>query len=695
MAKSAKYSMIITEKPSSAEKIADALAEGKAEKLKKRGISYFRLRRSGKDILVVPAVGHLFILSHKGGSAWSYPVFSVEWKPTFMNKGSQWAKAYYENIKELAKGADEFISACDYDVEGSTIAFNVLRFLCGSEDGKRMIFSTLTKPDLVSAYDNASPHLDFPHIEAGLARHHLDFFFGINLSRALIISLKSAGGYRTLSIGRVQGPTLKMLKDRQDEISRFKPNPFWELELHGKVNGEDIVALHIRGKFWKKDEVEETLKKSRGPAEVSGIEKKKHEQAPPLPFDLTTLQREAYGSFGYSPKRTLDVAQSLYEQALISYPRTSSQKLPRKIGYDAIIQGLAKQKKYSGYCKSLKTPLKPREGPKKDPAHPSIFPTGNPPKTLTEQEKRLYDMIVRRFLSVFAEDAVREAAKASIQAGSEIFVAHGIITLKPGWLEIYGPYARLKEQALPDMKAGDPVDVKEINLLEKETQPPKRYTQATVLKEMEKLGLGTKGTRAHIIQTLYDREYIRETSIHVTELGEVVVSTLEKHCPEILSTELTRDLEKRMQAMQEGRLKKESMISEAKEFLKKILKEMKPREQEIGKSLLKGVIEAEKTRDIIGPCAKCGVGKLKIIKSMKTGKRFAACNEYPKCRNTFPLPQKGGTLILKDKCSCGLSIISIKQYRRRPWKLCAKCGFVEKREKPETEDSKKPAAKKS
>ncbi len=678
------YTLIIAEKPSAAKRIADALAEGGIKKIGKHGVASFRISRGGRDIVVAPAVGHLFILAQrKAGAVWTYPVFDVEWKPTFeRGKSALWSKKYFDNIKTVVKGADEFISSCDYDIEGSVIAYNILRFICGTEKAKRMKFSTMTTPDLVQAYEQASPELDFPQIEAGLARHFLDYYWGINLSRALTLALKEAGGYRILSTGRVQGPTLQILEERQKEIEAFKPKPFWEIQLTGLVDSQKIIALHVKGKFWEKGQAETILKNCEGKeAIVSGVERRQQKQYPPFPFDLTTLQRESYRCFGYSPKMTLDIAQSLYEQALISYPRTASQKLPAKIGYKFILQNLAKQKAYHELCgKLLSRPrLRPNEGKKVDSAHPAIFPTGNLPKALNSYQKKLYDLIVKRFLAVFADPAVREVMRVLIEVDGEKFLAQGIRTLKSNWMDFYKPYARFKEQILPDVKEGQDVKAEKIEILDKETQPPKRFTQASILKELESLGLGTKGTRALILQTLYDRGYIDERAIIVTMLGQAVVTALSKHCPEIVSVELTRKFEEEMQAIQGGQKKRQDIVKEAEGMLRKILAHFKEHEMEIGKELLVVVREQQKIESTVGKC-KCG-GNLIMRRSHK-GKRFMGCDKYPKCTETFSLPHTGSLKVISQECpKCGLNIVSVKAKGKRPWKLCVRCGFVKAKAK--------------
>jgi DNA topoisomerase-1 len=675
------YTLIVAEKPNAAGRIASALADGDVHKESRSGAVYYKIKRAGREIVVVPAVGHLFVLQAVKGK-WDYPVFDLEWKPTYQNKNNAWAKKYFSNIESLAGGASEFIAACDYDIEGSTIAYNILKLICGVEDGRRMKFSTLMQSDIVEAYETASHHLDFPQIEAGLTRHNLDFLWGINTSRALTIALRDAGGYKTLSTGRVQGPTLNILEKRQAEIEAFVPKPFWQIELHGLLNSEKIIALHVEDKFWDHEKAQRVYDKCKGkPAKVSEVERSEYKQPPPPPFDLTTLQRDSYNTFGYSPKQTLDIAQSLYEAALISYPRTSSQKLPPKIGYKSIITQLSEQPHYAESCALLlkKDKLWPRQGAKEDPAHPAIYPTGNKPKAITDHQKKVYDMITKRFLAAFADAAIRETMKITIKIDDERFVSTGVRTIEPGWIKFYEPYAKFKEQILPHAKASDPVEVSKLELLKKETQPPKRFTQASILKEMETLGLGTKATRAQILETLYDRGYIKEKTILVTKLGQSVTLSLEKYCPEIVSLELTKKFEQEMEDIQAGSRKRVDVVNEARETLKKILDEFRANEKNIGLGILGALKESIQQENIVGKCDKCG-SDLRIIYSKATHKRFVGCSGYPKCSNGFPLPQLGSVNVLSAKCkTCGLSTISVKSKGKRPWKMCVRCGFANKK----------------
>src|SRR3989338_7530814 len=266
-----------------------------------------------------------------------------------------------------------------------------------------MKFSTLTKDELGSSYENAMPHLDFPLIESGETRHFADYFWGINLSRALTLAVKSAGAFKLLSVGRVQGPALKIIADRELEIKNFRSEPYWEISLDGTINKNHIKASHVSGKIFEKKKAESILKNTKGKkALISNLEEKETSQSPLPPFDLTTLQTESYRYYGISPKETLAIAQDLYTAGLISYPRTSSQKLPASLGHRSLLEKLGKLKEYANICQELLGEKRqPVEGKKVDPAHPAIFPTGEQ-ASLEGRQQKVYDLIVRRFLSCFA-----------------------------------------------------------------------------------------------------------------------------------------------------------------------------------------------------------------------------------------------------------------------------------------------------
>jgi DNA topoisomerase-1 len=654
-------SLIIAEKPKVAERIANALGD-KVSKKVMNGVSYYDIERKGHKILIAPAVGHVYTLKQKSGGS-SYPVFDIEWVPSYeANKNLTYTKNYLKTIETISKQADEFISACDYDIEGSLIAGNVIRFACKSSKGKRMKFSALVSDELVDAYENMGD-LDYNNIWAGEARHILDWVWGINLSRGLMSATQDAGERKILSIGRVQGPSLKILSDREREIEGFKPEPYWQLFACCK----GVKFTHEKEKFLKKEEVVKAKENSGKRALVEKVIKNVYKQSPNPPFDLTSLQLEGYHKFGFAPTQTLEIAQSLYEAGLISYPRTSSQQLPSKLNLPKIINAISKNQKYSTLAKILvsENRFKPYEGKKTDPAHPAIFPTGLVPGKISETQLNLYDLIVKRFLACFAEWALREKAKVNLLVGKEKYYAEGMRTLKNGWIDFYAPYAKFEEVNLPEFKESEKLEVEKLQIVQKKTQPPRRFTPASIIQTLEAKNLGTKATRATIIDILYERRYAVGREIKVTPFGLAVCNALERNCPEILDEQLTRRLEFSIEQIQEGNLTKERVIEDGENILKEILEKFKQREKEIGFDLVAALRKTEYEKNIVGKCPKCG-GELRMITSKATKKRFIGCSNYPKCSAAFPIPQFGMITPLNKKCEeCGLPVVMVFAGKKR------------------------------
>ncbi len=658
--------LIITEKPSSAKKVAAALADAKPIQKKNKQSSYYELKHKGKEILVTSAVGHLYGLVEVDKKNWSYPTFDIKWEASYKSsKDLKYVKNYIDTIKLLSKKASEFTVACDYDVEGEVIGYNVVRFTCKQKDANRMKFSTLTKTDLVDSYENKLKHLDWGQAYAGETRHQLDWFYGINLSRALTSSVKAAGSFKVMSAGRVQGPALKLLADKEREISAFVPEPFWVINLQGDYQKEKVEAWHKEDKIFDKEKAEKIMLQVKGAdkALIKEIKRTKRNQAPPNPFNLTTLQSESYNLFKITPKETLAIAQTLYLAGITSYPRTSSQQLDPKLGFKKILTDLSKQPSYSGLCKELlKGPLKPNNGKKTDPAHPAIYPTGQMPKELKPREKKIYDLIVKRFMATFAKPAVRETMEVTLDVNNEPFISKGTRTITENWHVFYKPYVRLEEVSLPDMKEQDKVNIAKIEKLDKETKPPKRFNQSSIIKELEKRNLGTKATRADILDRLFKRGYVEGVKIKVTQLGIETVSVLEKFAPSIVDEKLTSDFEEDMEKIREGKQKQEIVLEKAKDKLTSLLKDFKKQEKEIGKELLKSVRLTQDQQNYMGPCPKCQEGDLRI----KRGKfgRFVGCNKYPDCKTILNIP-KTGKIEYKETNEAGYPIAIIGSGRKR------------------------------
>lgn len=678
--------LIITEKPQAAQKIADAIGENR--KYMEEGVAYYELEKNNKTIYVASAVGHLFNLTYvKGQKGW--PVFDLIWEPSFKNSSAAFTKRYYSLLKKLALKSSEFIIATDYDVEGEVIGWNVLRFICNQKDAKRMKYSTLTKDELLDSFNKTQSSINWGNAYAGESRHIIDWLYGINLSRALMSAIKTSGSFKILSIGRVQGPALKIIVDREKEISNFKSEPYWQVFALVNSNSEQPSILEFKHPkdIFDKKELEKFDNINEG---IASTEKKEELTSPPTPFDLTTLQREAYRFLKLSPSQTLQLAQKLYLDGIISYPRTSSQKIPDAIKPLEILKKLSKIFKET----KLATRKKPIEGPKSDPAHPSIYPTGEF-KKLPEQEEKLYNLIAKRFISCFCPD-LKTANKRIVlnsispKTKEEVkFTTSGSIILEKGWSAVYP--SSLEESNLPDLSGK--VKINKIDIKEKETQPPSRYTPASLVTLLEKKNLGTKATRSMIVDTLFSRGYLDGKSIQATPLGIRLIDTLDKHSSIIIDENLTRSLEEEMEKIQESKsdFEKNSkeIVEKAKKIILDISKEFKSKEKEIGQDLSHGLQDLRKEQNEqneLIQCPTCKQGKLRILFNRKSRRYFIACSAYPACKQTYSLPPNA--LIKKaDNKLCPADnfpkLLAIRK-AKRPWEFCfnPECPIEkEKREK--------------
>ena len=689
-----KYTLIVTEKPDAARRIASALdKEGKTGGKRENGVPYYVAKRE-REIVVVPALGHLYTVAEEKRGGTRYPTFNFSWVPrNIAERKAKHVQTWIETIAKLARDADTFVDACDYDIEGSLIGYCILKYACNNKEteSKRMKYSTLTKQELEQSYTHLLPHLDFALIEAGQTRHEVDWLYGINLSRALTSAAKNVSGkYTTLSTGRVQGPALKFVTAREKTIRSFVPTPYWQIKAKIRIGNDTFEAQYEKAIIETKRETNTILDKCKEKnGHIEKVEARQFQQPPPLPFDLGSLQGEAYRLFRYTPKRTASIAQHLYLDALISYPRTSSQKLPPAINYEAILKNLNRAVEYRRPTAELlaKPELKPREGQREDQAHPAIYPTGNlPEKALNSVERNVWNLIVRRFMAVFGESATIQHTKVTINVDGHRFHLKAKQVLKEGWLHLYEPYVKPEQSFLPAMNEGQTVNVARVVSEDKFTKPPPKYNSNTLRRKMERTAIGTKATRADIIQTLYNRKYVQGETIAATNLGFEVTEVLEKYCPTLVSVKFTRELEDKMDNIQTNSEKKEKILSDTIQILKPVLEQLKTNETAIGKQLSEAIKKMQPNQPVIGACPTCKTGKLVTLHSRRTGKRFIGCTNYFKglCKTSFPLPQKGLVKPLGKNCSrCGWPVIQILTRGKRPWQLCLnpQCPSKHEREK--------------
>ena len=651
--------LIICEKPKVAQKVAQALSDSPVKNSYKR-VPYYEIEKeNGEKTTVLSAVGHLFSLQAKNKK--NKRLYDVEWVPLYeTDKSKKYVKNYIDTIKKFSKGADRFIHACDYDTEGTLIGYNALKYICGEDSidkAFRMKFSALTKKDLIKSYSEAYPLKDDQNwAESGEARHILDYLFGVNISKSMTDSVVNVTNrYVQLSAGRVQTPTLAILTEREKEIKKFIPEPYWLIKA--KIE-KGIVADHKKGKIFDKKEVDQILENCKGKdAKITKIKNKKSIKDLPYPFELGTLQSEAYAQFGFTPRKTQQIAQNLYVEGYTSYPRTSSQKLPESLGLSNILNDLAKNPKFKDKIAQLKEPFKPHEGKKTDEAHPAIHPTGTIPKDISEDYQKIYDLITYRFISLFGEVAEIESINVDLEIGEEPFAFSRQRISKEGWLSLDPyQYKKVKNEEFPNVKEGETTKAK-VKSEEKETKPPARYNQASIIRELEKRGLGTKSTRANIVSILYTRKYVEGKKITVNELGERMIDTLTKYSERITSEQMTREFENDLSDIKDHKTTETKVIDEAKSELEGILDSIDKNQENIGKELF----EAYEQSRIVGKCD-CG-GNLIIISSPKGGK-FVGCTGYPNCKKTYSLPV--GASVLKTTCEkCGLPLISYGKPRQR------------------------------
>ena len=672
------YTLVICEKPDAARRISDALSGGTSGSGLVEGTPVYRFRRGQEDFVVCSALGHVYGISDPLEERSVYPVFDVEWYSSdLVDEKSAGVARRIAAIRKLAVGASKFVNACDFDVEGETIGYNLLRYACGGRErtALRAKFSTLTREDLLRAFDSLEVQAGQGLARAGRARHAIDFVWGVNLSRALSQSALGSGHrYRTVSVGRVQGPTLGFLERREREIRKFVPIPYWKIAGVFKRDGGSIAAAYSKEKVETRSLAEKVRTDCLGKEAVATVVRKSAVQVgPPVPFNIGDLQKEAYRAFGYAPSRTLQIAERLYLGALVSYPRTGSQRLPPSIDYAAIMRGIGKLPEYSSdAAELLRGGLKPVQGPKSDAAHPAIHPTGETPKrALDASESAVFDLVVRRYMAAFGPSARREIADASLVVQGHEFRVGGGRTVFSGWMKYYGRYAGYRDVGLPPVSEGDRFLTAEVTVEEKFEQRPSRYNQSSLLEKMEREEIGTKATRAEIIATLVGRGYVSGESMEVTDLGLAVVETMARYAPSVVGTGLTRDIEGKLESVEVGSGGEAALLRETVRTLADQLAELSLNEESVGREIDSAQMKAVAKSFTLGRCPVCKNGELRVIRSKATRKRFVGCSNYSSgCRASAPLPQKGTIRATAKACErCSWPIIYVLG-GGRPWRLC-------------------------
>lgn len=620
--------LIIAEKPSVATDLARVL--GKLPEFGKftRKKDYFE----NENGYISSAVGHLvelkMPLTPEGKKLpWSMkhlPVIPADFELQPIERNEARFNLLVRLLKK--KGVTTIVNACDAGREGELIFRYVLK-LAGLEDQgtvKRMWMQSMTDGAIVQAWGELRTDADMHNLtDAAMCRSESDWLIGLNGTRALTAFNSRHGGFNVTTAGRVQTPTLVILAEREKLIRAFIPRTYYEIhadfgvakgEYHGRWYDENFKKdendVHIKAeRIWSKEQAEAVLARCEGQQAVVEETKKPAKQSPDRLFDLTTLQRES----GFSARKTLQLAQALYDRhKVLTYPRTDSRYLPEDYVAEVkkTIRGFAKEKgnaafdsdfaKYSKWIvdNDRITPTKRIFDTSKVSDHFAIIPTGKmPPPSLDADAKKLYELVLKRFLGIFYPPAEFEVTRRTTRIGEDAFRTDGKVLIVPGYLEVYGRKAGVagEKGELTGLTEGEAVSAKTVEMQEKETRPPARYTDATLLSAMEtagkrvedeelreamsERGLGTPATRANIIEGLIRQKYLFR---HEQNYRELVVSNKGIGLVDLLDQigidglgkpEMTGDWEYKLKEMEAGRLNREQFMEEIKVLTKEIVQQ--------------------------------------------------------------------------------------------------------------------------
>ncbi len=584
---------------------------------------------------------------------------------------NQGVEKQFNIIKSLVTKADEIINCGDAGQEGELIQRWVLQKAGTKCLVKRLWISSLTEEAIREGFQNLKENKEFDNLyAAGSARAIGDWLLGINATR--LYTLKYGQKGQVLSIGRVQTPTLALIVNRQKEIDNFVVEPFWEL----KTKFKEVLFSATKGRFLKKDDAEATLEKIKEKEfEVIDFSRKKGKESPPRLFDLTSLQVEGNKKFAFSADDTLKIIQTLYEKKLTTYPRVDTTFLSNDIypKIPGILKGL---KNYVTLTEPLlQTKIKKSKkvfDDKKVTDHHAIIPTGITAGILSRNEQLIYDIVTKRFIAAFYPDSIISTTQVLGKVEDIEFKATGKQIVNPGWRVVFpssGNKNTKEESLMPEFTKGEK-GLHEPELIEKETQPPKLHTEATLLRAMESAGkqvddeelrdlmkengIGRPSTRAAIIETLFRRKYIlkERKNISPTITGVQLIETIRNDM--LKSAELTGMWEKKLRDIERGKYDVGEFMNEMKQMVSDVVFNVK---RDNSYRVIQSVQEEEKKqankkeiKSIELTCPKCGKGK------MLAGHHAWGCSEYKSgCKTIIPfsfegkkIPQKQFEKLIKN-----------------------------------------------
>jgi DNA topoisomerase-1 len=643
--------LIITEKDNAARRIAEILSDGSASVERHNGVNVYRWG----DKRVVGLSGHVVGLD--------FPEEYANWRdvqPAELIDADIVTEPTQENIvttlEALARQADEAVIATDYDREGELIGKEAYELVDEYIDGpiQRVRFSSITDGEVNEAFANPDD-LDFDLAAAGEARQIIDLIWGAALTRFLSLSARQLGD-DFISVGRVQSPTLKLIVDREREIQAFDPETYWELFADLVKNGDSFEAQYFyedddgteAERVWSEvdaDSVDEQLRDANS-ATVDSVRRRTRTDNPPEPFNTTAFIGAA-GSLGYSAQRAMSIAEELYTDGYTTYPRTDNTVYPEDLEPDDLLDEFTGSPHFGEDAEALLAAddIEPTRGDEETTDHPPIHPTGELParSDLSDDEWEIYELIVRRFFATVAESATWEHLRVVAAVDDLRLKANGKRLVEEGYHAVY-PYSSTAENHVPDVEEGEELAITEVRLQQKETQPPRRYGQSRLIQKMEEMGIGTKSTRHHTVEKLYDRGYLEDDPPRPTALAEAVVNAAEEFAEMVVSEEMTAQLEADMTAIASGEATLDDVTDSSREMLERVFEELHESREEVGEHLQ----ESLKADRRLGPCPECGSDLL--VRQSRQGSYFVGCDGFPDCRFTLPLPSTGEPLVLEDTC---------------------------------------------
>lgn len=659
--------VIICEKNSSAHRIARILSDGKAKVSNINNVRVYDFNRNDSQYKVVGLRGHIVNLDYpEGFTRWDERNLRELIRQEPIKKIQ--AQNILNTLKKLISENNNVIIATDYDREGELIgseSLEELKRVNPEIDAKRARFSALTKQEVETAFSNLT-ELDENLSASAESRQIIDLHWGASLTRFISL-VSNQKGKDFLSVGRVQTPTLALIVDRESDINNFKPVPYWEI-IATLEKGMDFTAKHTEDRFQDKAKAEAVYAKTHDSKQalVTKLVTEEKKDWPPAPFNTTEFLRAAT-LLNFTAANAMVIAEDLYSNGWISYPRTDNTVYPKSLNLYNILDTLKSSDEFRKEAEELLSQkhISPSKGKKFATDHPPIYPVRAADKSkLDSQHWKIYELIVRRFMATVAPVSIGKSLKVELDINQEPFKSEGYEVLELGWHKYY-PYFKSKEKKLPDLEEGEQLKVQKVELLDKETKPPRRFSQGNLIQEMDKLGLGTKSTRHEIIQKLYNRGYVQQSPPVPTDTGIALTSALESFAESITKPEMTSLLEQDMDDIAQGKKTKQTVIKESQDLLDGVLDVLEQNKQEIGTSIR----EALGTRHSVGKCLKCD-GEM-VIRNSRRGKRFLGCSNYPNCDLTFPLPQQGKIMTTQNTCNtCTAPIVKVINKNHKPWRMC-------------------------